>query len=452
MNKHKCIAIVLLKLSSRRLPNENFLALGSKPLAWYIFESLLEVPEIEEEFCYCSEPSIMNLLPSSTKLLARPSYLNDDDIKANELFGYAVEKVKTVLIVLCQATGPFVSPNSIKLGLKAVIQEEFDCAIGVRRIQTYCWFNGSPINYNPADMEQTQVLSPILEETSGLYIFRRRDYIEHKTRIIGKPYFVELPHREAVDIDTPEDFLLAECLLNYKKSHISKLRSNSQFFVQSTSRNKTFEHSLKHIAFDVDGVLVDSLSGMESAWNTTMRNANLDVDFNLFKKYLGHELREIFSFLEIPERLWDEVQAIYNQESLRTLNQSELFAGVTKGLHLLLDRGFILSIVTSKNREKTDLIVEKTGVKNLFSSIITSDSVPSGNGKPHAYPLLMACLEAKVNPSETLFVGDMNSDRLCAGNASTHFACASWGYGTPKIESSEIWFNSFTDLVNYLIY
>jgi len=64
----------------------------------------------------------------------------------------------------------------------------------------------------------------------------------------------------------------------------------------------------------------------------------------------------------------------------------------------------------------------------------------------------MACLEAKVNPSETLFVGDMNSDRICAGNASTHFACASWGYGTPKIESSEIWFNSFMDLVSYLIY
>ena len=81
---------------------------------------------------------------------------------------------------------------------------------------------------------------------------------------------------------------------------------------------------------------------------------------------------------------------------------------------------------------------------------MTPDDVHDGRGKPNPDPLLKACVEVGAAPSSTWFVGDMEADRLCAGQAGAVFVHAAWGYGSLG-EVRDIWFGNVLDFVDYLL-
>ena len=100
---NRVVALVPLKLNSRRLPNKNFLRLGKHPLAYYIFKTLSTIEDIERVFCYTSQPQLLTFLPKEVELLMRPNHLDGDSIKANELFYNAVSNIDAEIIVICHA-------------------------------------------------------------------------------------------------------------------------------------------------------------------------------------------------------------------------------------------------------------------------------------------------------------------------------------------------------------
>lgn len=61
---------------------------------------------------------------------------------------------------------------------------------------------------------RSQDLEPIYRETSGVYVFTKEVFEKYHRRIGKKPYIKEISYKEAVDINNPEDFYLAEALLN----------------------------------------------------------------------------------------------------------------------------------------------------------------------------------------------------------------------------------------------
>ena len=119
-------AIVPFKINSRRLPHKNIRVLGDKFLCSYIFETLLSCDEIDDIYVYSSNDEIINLLPDGVKLLPRPDYLNGDNIRANELFRYAVERINDDIIVLCQIPGPFITEDSLKKELEVLKTTNID--------------------------------------------------------------------------------------------------------------------------------------------------------------------------------------------------------------------------------------------------------------------------------------------------------------------------------------
>lgn len=72
------------------------------------------------------------------------------------------------------------------------------------------WLDGKPINYDPLHAPNSQNLPNIVALNFGATVTSREDLIENHN-IIGKhPKFVETTDIEAIDIDTPLDFYLAE--------------------------------------------------------------------------------------------------------------------------------------------------------------------------------------------------------------------------------------------------
>lgn len=188
MTSHPTVAALIpIKLNSRRLPNKNFLLLGEKPLCSYIFETLTNIPGIDNVFCYTSQAQTLNFLPDSVKLLPRQPRLDGDNIEANELFLDAISRMDSDIIIICHATCPFVEQESISAALNILLSGEYDSVFSARSFKTYAWYECKPLNYLPHSMRQTQMLEPVCIETNGFYMFWKKDFMLTSSRIGKNP-------------------------------------------------------------------------------------------------------------------------------------------------------------------------------------------------------------------------------------------------------------------------
>jgi CMP-N-acetylneuraminic acid synthetase len=89
-----------------------------------------------------------------------------------------------------------------------------ESAFAALEFQRFAWFRGAPLNYAlDQPTPRTQDLEPVLVEQSGLYVFTSDLFRRTKRRIADHPYIHVVDAAEGHDIDTAEEFELAELLL-----------------------------------------------------------------------------------------------------------------------------------------------------------------------------------------------------------------------------------------------
>lgn len=211
----KIVAFVPMKLQSQRLPNKMLLPLGNQLLFQHIFNTLLNVKkEIDIDiYCYCSDDSIKSRLPDTIKFLKRDPKLDRDETLGIEIYESFVNQINADIYILCHATSPFLQEASLLKGITKILNEDHDSALAVSRIQTFCWYDNKPLNYDLTNVIRTQDIKPILYETSAFYMFKKNILLEHKRRIGFNPYLVETDRIESIDIDEQIDYDLASKIL-----------------------------------------------------------------------------------------------------------------------------------------------------------------------------------------------------------------------------------------------
>jgi CMP-N-acetylneuraminic acid synthetase len=211
----KIVAFVPLKLNNERLPNKNVKAFDNgKPLITYILETLRKVKTINEIFVFCSQDSIQKYLPSSITYLTRSETLDSSSTKINDVIEGFINKVDADIYILTHATAPFLSEKSISQGIDAVLSGKYDSAFSVQKLQEFLWDIKGPVNYDLTNIPRTQDLPLIYSETTGLYIFIKKLFTEHNRRIGFNPYMIEVSKIESIDINTSEDFFIADAVYN----------------------------------------------------------------------------------------------------------------------------------------------------------------------------------------------------------------------------------------------
>lgn len=216
--KQKVVAVVPMKLNNRRLPSKNTKCFtNGEPLCTYILQTLLKINEIDEIYVYCSNDKIKEYIPSGVIYRKREIGLDTDETSMNEVLKAFSEDVGADIYVMTHTTAPFVRPESIRKGLKMVLEEGYDSAFAVEKIQDFLWKNGKPLNYNLEQIPRTQDLDLIYKETSGFYIYKADVISKWNRRIGNNPAFIEVGPVESIDIDELEDFQIADAVFQYNK-------------------------------------------------------------------------------------------------------------------------------------------------------------------------------------------------------------------------------------------
>lgn len=212
----KIVAIMPIKLKNERCPGKNTRMLGSKPLLQHELDSLKITGLCDSINVYCSDEAVVPFLPEGVNFIKRPAFLDLPTSNFSQIFDNFIATVDADIYVYAHATAPFITVETMTQCIEAVKSGEYDSAFCAVKLQDYLWKNGEPLNFDATNVPRTQDLEPIYQETSGVYAFTKEVYTKYRRRIGMKPFIKEVSFKEAVDIDNPEDFDLAEIMVNIK--------------------------------------------------------------------------------------------------------------------------------------------------------------------------------------------------------------------------------------------
>lgn len=209
----KIVSVMPIKLHNKRLPNKNLLKLGDTFLLNHNLKTLLSLEILDDIYVYCSQESIMEYVPRGVKFLQRDTRLDSDESNFTQIFEAFSAVVRADVYVYTHATAPFLSPKTLQACIDSVLKEGYDSAFSATRIQDFLWTKDfMPLNFDARNVPRSQDLEVIYRETSGVYVFKNEVFGELRRRIGNNPKAIEVGLKEAIDINTKEDFELAEII------------------------------------------------------------------------------------------------------------------------------------------------------------------------------------------------------------------------------------------------
>lgn len=210
----KTVAFIPIKLNNERMPGKNTKPFSDGTLLMhFVQKNLIALKSkgiIDEVYCYCSNDEVLPFLLDGVTFLKRSEELDKKETKGTQIYEAFIKDITADVYVLAHATSPFVSELHIEKCIKAVQSEEFDSAFCAKKIQNFLWKNNLPLNFELNNPLRTQDMEPIFMELSTPYVFSYKTFMKYHSRSGTKPYICEASEIEAIDIDYPEDFVLAD--------------------------------------------------------------------------------------------------------------------------------------------------------------------------------------------------------------------------------------------------
>ena len=211
-------AIIGVKEKSQRVPNKNLRKLDNKPLYSWLLDTLVSIDEITEILISIEGCSLLKKIESDYRNSNRIRvFERDEDLIGHEtpmtdIINSLVEYSTTNTILNTHVTNPFLSKSSIKSAID-LFNKEQKPVFSVNSYQSRFYDKAlNPINHNLNELKQTQDLDIMYEENSCLYIFDKKEFFLNKVRIFSNSIAYPLNKIEAIDIDTLEDWDLAEII------------------------------------------------------------------------------------------------------------------------------------------------------------------------------------------------------------------------------------------------
>ncbi len=193
----------------------------------------------------------------------------------------------------------------------------------------------------------------------------------------------------------------------------------------------------KHLIFDLDGTLIDSVPDLTTALNCMADKLGLNsFDEDRVRGWVGNGAQILVKrALSGSREISDDIEEEYFKEALdiffdcyqkHICEKTKLFYGVLDTLNILKDRVFKMSIVTNKPSKFTAPIIEELGIDRYFEVVIGGDDLPVK--KPDPLPLLEVIKRADSSIDESLMIGDSKNDILAAKSAGIDSVGVTYGY------------------------
>ena len=112
------------------------------------------------------------------------------------------------VIITPHVTSPYIT---LKTMLEATqMLSEYDTVCACTEHKEFTYFKGEAVNFNPNVVSKTQDLEPVVMGNGAFFIFTKKEFMKNKNRTSENNYFYPITFPESIEIDTLNDFRLAE--------------------------------------------------------------------------------------------------------------------------------------------------------------------------------------------------------------------------------------------------
>lgn len=229
-NNMKTLAIIPARGGSTRIPRKNIKKFFGKPIIEYSIEAALKSGCFNEVMVSTDDPKIAKI---AKKAGASVPFLRSNELSQNSANLFSVwadvlleyNKMGISFDYFCNilATAPFISPEMLKSGLRKIKSNSADQALAIVKFsfpiqRAFKIRNGKVEMLWPKNMHKhSQDLIPTYHDSGQFSWFSVKSFSKQHKSFLKHITPIELPESQVQDIDTLEDWKVAET--KYKIIH-----------------------------------------------------------------------------------------------------------------------------------------------------------------------------------------------------------------------------------------
>ena len=255
MYKNYSIAIMIpARLGSTRVKNKPLRFLGNKPLIEYVIDTSKSTNYVDDIFISSTDLIFKEIAErNSIKFHLRKHMDRKEETNDDFVYDF-ISRNSYDIVLLVNLTSPFLKKEDIEGFIRYMVSNNFDTVLSVYDIQIECLYKDQPINFNPQEkMKPSQNLIPIKAFANGIMGWKKHVYLEiwkkYKCGTFGyggKVGYYTLSGYSSLDIDTEDDFRLAESIIETQRRSIEPYYFSSEevieYDVPSILKNDGVDH------------------------------------------------------------------------------------------------------------------------------------------------------------------------------------------------------------------
>ncbi len=213
-------AIVAARSGSERVQNKNIRKFADTTLVENKIEQLQQLSILDGVILNSNDDHILELgNKKGCELVKRDEYYALSKTSMLDVFKNIAECCDADIIVYANCTNPLVDIQSFDNAIKFYLEykEIYDSVNSAHLIKEYLFNNNQPVNFDLNVYPRSQDLPDYYALNFAINVISRENMIKYKHVVGRTPYLYPLDEIEAIDIDSPLDFKIAELLYINKR-------------------------------------------------------------------------------------------------------------------------------------------------------------------------------------------------------------------------------------------
>jgi phosphoglycolate phosphatase-like HAD superfamily hydrolase len=196
-------------------------------------------------------------------------------------------------------------------------------------------------------------------------------------------------------------------------------------------------NNLQLIVFDLDGTLVSS---HKTIYRATLRTLDeLEIPYNIdeseFIGMIGLHFKDIFDKFGVVVNDIEYFIDVFKSFYFDYIDFSELYPNAFEVLKYTKEKGYKVSLLTTKGQDQADKIVDHFGLREYFDYVMGRR--PGINHKPSPEPLEKICSDLNIDLDHSLLIGDAEIDVQCGKAAGAKTCAITHGYRSRETLQNE---------------
>lgn len=219
----KGLIVIPARGGSKGIPRKNIRLMCGKPLISYSITNALNSSYDFDVVVSTDDKEIDRIsLLYGAKVIKRPEELGADSVTLDPVIYHAVSymeenmKKDYDIVITMQPTSPLLKTSTLDSAIEYFINNNFDTVIsGINRPHlSWTELEGKIVPLYKKRLNRQYLPKNLLE--TGAFLISKREFVKENSRFGHKVSIYEVPENESVDIDSPQDWWVAEKELSKK--------------------------------------------------------------------------------------------------------------------------------------------------------------------------------------------------------------------------------------------